>query len=300
MCLSPYDLKNPKYPQNPTAMATIAVPCQVCTDCINKHVRQWTQRALWEAKRHEYYGFLTLTYDSEHLPKSKLNGIPTLRYKDFADYMKRLRKATAKYHGESILTKYLVVGEYGSINRRPHWHALLYGFPTEIIMAEKNGANELWPAGMISYDQITPGRINYCLKYMQKAGGLPRRGQEKEARRQSTGFGSNYLEDEAILKWHREDINRTYFADSNEFITPLPKGWLDRIYTEKERREQKTIALQRMEEVDAKLKTEWFREYGHMANDYPFWKYKVHIRKGRFDKGQADLRDQIKKNRKDL
>jgi len=71
-------------------------------------------RCLHEASLHEGSSFVTLTYSPEKLQSW------SLRYKDFQDFMKRLR-----FHMGP--TRFFMCGEYGEENFRPHFHALLFG-----------------------------------------------------------------------------------------------------------------------------------------------------------------------------
>lgn len=68
---------------------------------------------------HEAYSrpgiFVTLTY------REPLKN-PRLDYQDFRRFMNTLRKT----RGEGI--GFYVCGEYGAKNKRPHWHALLFGY----------------------------------------------------------------------------------------------------------------------------------------------------------------------------
>lgn len=80
-----------------------------------------------EASLHADNAFLTLTYDDEHL------STPSLKYKDFSDFMKRLR---SRYPKDKFL--HFTCGEYGETNPatgikdggkyRPHFHSIIFGF----------------------------------------------------------------------------------------------------------------------------------------------------------------------------
>lgn len=59
---------------------------------------------------------------------------PSLRRKDFRDYLKRERIAYERRHGEKIPEfSYQMVGEYGEQNHRPHYHVLFYGLDIKIV-----------------------------------------------------------------------------------------------------------------------------------------------------------------------
>jgi hypothetical protein len=94
----------------------VTVPCGACIGCRLERSRQWALRCMHESKSHELTSFLTLTYDDEHLPADG-----SLDHRHFQLFMKRLRKA----HNGKI--KFFMCGEYGDTNRRPHYHAIVYG-----------------------------------------------------------------------------------------------------------------------------------------------------------------------------
>lgn len=73
---------------------------------------------------HPHNAFVTLTYTDDALPISE-TGLPTLRRKDYQDFLKRLRKA---YEPERF--RFYLVGEYGDETQRPHYHAALFNFPS--------------------------------------------------------------------------------------------------------------------------------------------------------------------------
>ena len=56
----------------------VLVPCGHCVGCRLDYSRVWAERCVHEASKYEHNYFLTLTYDDDHLPKSKKTGIPTL------------------------------------------------------------------------------------------------------------------------------------------------------------------------------------------------------------------------------
>lgn len=97
-------------------------PCGQCLPCrINKR-RFWTCRMMLEQKCHAESAFITLTYNRQHLPLSP-NFDMVLRKKDWQDFLKRLRKRLG------ISLRFFAVGEYGDKGERPHYHAILFGYP---------------------------------------------------------------------------------------------------------------------------------------------------------------------------
>lgn len=71
-----------------------------------------------EALQHSDNSFVTLTYSDEHLPPGG-----SLNPKDTQDWLKRLRKAWQRP------LRYYLVGEYGDLTQRPHYHLAAFGLP---------------------------------------------------------------------------------------------------------------------------------------------------------------------------
>lgn len=79
----------------------------------------WTHRILLEAAQYEENAFVTLTYSDEHVPDGN-----TLSPKHTQDWLKRLRKLLVPHK-----IRFYLVGEYGDEKDRPHYHAILFGYP---------------------------------------------------------------------------------------------------------------------------------------------------------------------------
>lgn len=148
--------------------ATFKLPCGKCLSCRLEYGRQWAVRCVHEASMHDRNSFVTLTYDDDHLTS------PRLVYDDFQRFMKRLRKRNG---GERI--GYFVTGEYGEINKRPHWHCILFGFsPGDAVPKYRNFRgdqsysseclSDLWGQGMVEFGNVTFDSAGYCARYAAK------------------------------------------------------------------------------------------------------------------------------------
>jgi hypothetical protein len=106
----------------------VTIPCGRCVGCRLEHSRIWAIRCMHEAQLHEYNTFITLTYNDDHLPKTKT--VPTLNKKDLQNFMKRLRRnielAREKAGLPEKKIKYYACGEYGDNFGRPHYHICLF------------------------------------------------------------------------------------------------------------------------------------------------------------------------------
>lgn len=78
--------------------------------------------------------FVSLTYNDENLPLNS-KGVGTLDYSHVQAWLKRLRFAFSTYQKRARLNdvkslRFFCVGEYGDKSWRPHYHAILFNFPT--------------------------------------------------------------------------------------------------------------------------------------------------------------------------
>lgn len=92
--------------------------CRRCLTCVNHNRYIWTTRLYEESLKWERAYFITLTFKDEYLTYNDKNQM-TLTSRDYQLFFKRLRKSGYKF-------KYLISGEYGPKNQRPHYHILLF------------------------------------------------------------------------------------------------------------------------------------------------------------------------------
>lgn len=146
---------------------TLELPCGQCIGCRLERSRKWAMRCMHESQLHESNVFITLTYDDEHLPSDG-----SLVYRHFQLFMKQLRKAKGK-------VRFYMCGEYGELNRRPHYHAILFGcdFPDKTVWQRTGSGSliyrsaqleKLWPRGHSSIGDVTFESAAYCARYVMK------------------------------------------------------------------------------------------------------------------------------------
>lgn len=146
----------------------IELPCGQCIGCRLEKSRQWAVRCMHEASLHEENCFITLTYDEPHLPPGG-----TLRHRDFQLFLKRLRRRIEPRH-----VLYFHAGEYGESLRRPHHHALLFGYDFEDKQpwTIRNGnpvwrsatLERLWPIGNSELGSVSFESAAYVARYVTK------------------------------------------------------------------------------------------------------------------------------------
>lgn len=217
MCITPISLKekgnNVSFP----------VDCGKCPECVKKRGSAWSFRLRKEAEVSTSAYFITLTYDTEHVPITK-NGFMTLRPEDVTKWFKRLRKQ----HPNDTL-KYFYVGEYGGQFGRPHYHLILFNADIDIV-------DKTWNYGAIHVGDVNGASIGYTLKYMIKDGKIPEHKNDDrlpEFARMSKGLGANYI-NEKTKAWHtqaRTILERIHLTIDGKKIS-MPRYYKDKIYNE--------------------------------------------------------------------
>lgn len=164
-----------KYLPREGGVKELRLPCGQCDGCRIERSRQWAVRCMHEASMHEQNTFVTLTYNDDHLPSTG-----GLVYRDFQLFMKRLRK---KFKERKI--RFFACGEYGSLNERPHFHAIIFNldFSDKVLfkMARTGEAlytsadlQSLWsskggdPIGFATCGSVTLNSASYVARYVMK------------------------------------------------------------------------------------------------------------------------------------
>lgn len=231
----------------------IPFPCGKCPPCRKRKVDQWVFRLLEEDKVSEMSHFITLTYDTEHVPISQ-NGFMTLDKSDLQKFWKRLRKNTGY---EKI--KYFACGEYGEARYRPHYHAIVFNVPTVVSYAQAWSLDGQ-AIGSVDVGNVSGNSIAYVAKYMDKDGRIPAHGRDDrvpEFITMSKGLGSAYLDSMEILQYHRSRLDQLFLTRKGGYRIAMPKYYRERIWDEHERSLQIPIireAVKRAQELkDKKL-----------------------------------------------
>lgn len=142
-----------------TPAGHVFVACKQCLPCRIAKQSSLALRTLLEYRVSCFSMFLTLTYRDEECPEN-------LCYRDFSDFLKRLRYYNQKKENP-ISIRYLACGEYGEQSGRPHFHAIILN---SLIPSKKDWITTLWPSGFYFIGQVTPASINYTARYCLKVG----------------------------------------------------------------------------------------------------------------------------------
>ena len=169
-CFHPLNAyQGPVYNENgkqPEGCRLLKVPCGQCDGCRMAYGKEWAIRCVLEAKQWEHNYFVTLTYDDAFVPLNSHyvfddetgevideDFVMTLFYKDLQDFNKRLRinfkrhkhfpldlpddlpledeNGNFIFYPEYAGLRFYACGEYGPLNMRPHFHAILFNCPLD-------------------------------------------------------------------------------------------------------------------------------------------------------------------------
>ena len=143
----------------------LSVPCGQCIGCRLSRSRQWAIRCLHEASLWDTSCFITLTYRDDTLPP-----FGSLRKSDFQLFMKRLRARVG------VRVRFFHCGEYGAVTKRPHYHALLFGYdfsdkrPWRVRRGlqcwRSSLLEELWPYGQSEIGSVSFESAAYVARYV--------------------------------------------------------------------------------------------------------------------------------------
>lgn len=130
MCTSPITIyNNSKYVNLHSFDVKRTVPCGYCWQCQIAKQSEYAIRAFYEWQESEALGSYaywdTLTYREDKLPRCF--GVPCFDRRHLQLYLKKVRYALKKqYNISKDAFRYLVVGEYGGENKRPHYHIIWF------------------------------------------------------------------------------------------------------------------------------------------------------------------------------
>lgn len=137
----------------------LELPCGRCIGCKLDRSRDWSVRIMHESMLWDCNRFVTLSYAPEELES------PSLVYRDFQLFMKRLRKRL------DTRVRFFCAGEYGERYQRPHFHACLFNcqFPDESRAGDgvrhSEVAEALWGKGFVHIGDVTPSSAAYVAGY---------------------------------------------------------------------------------------------------------------------------------------
>jgi hypothetical protein len=224
--------------------------------CTKARASGWSFRLVKEGEISSLSLFITLTYNTDHVPVTK-RGFMSLDRDTFIEnpnYEKQLKrweqgkrkkKPKEEIFKSSHLTlffkslrkaghknvRYYAVGEYGGITWRPHYHIILFNTDIQAVL-------DHWKLGEVHFGTVSEASIGYTLKYISKTKKVPQHQNDDrvpEYSRMSKGIGANYLTDK-MKEWHKKNLDeRLYVPLEDGKKAPMPRYYKDRIYNKQER-----------------------------------------------------------------
>jgi hypothetical protein len=151
-----------------------------------------------------------LTYNNDVLPDDySVNKV------DLQLFFKRLRKRFGQF-------RYFAVGEYGAKFGRPHYHAILFGFPS----SRRADVEKSWAHGFVDVKMFTPANARYVAKYATKlvftSDGI--RSPQFTLMSRRPGIGLKYLID------HKNRLLFDFGVRQKGKLVPLPRYYASKIY----------------------------------------------------------------------
>lgn len=146
----------------------LKVPCGRCIGCRLEYSRQWAIRCVHEASLYEDNAFITLTYREEEIPEDR-----SIKKDEVQKFIKRLRKNTGKK------LRYFACGEYGEMNNRAHYHAIIFGYgfddktlwtktKTGHLLYRSDLLEKCWTKGHSYIGSVTFESAAYVARYITK------------------------------------------------------------------------------------------------------------------------------------
>lgn len=112
----------------------------------------------------------TQSVDKTDYPASTQYGrdnlIPFLNYVDVQNYIKRLRKHLSLKLGSYETLHFYVVGEYGPVHFRPHYHLLLFTNSDKVAEVLRYCHNKSWKLGRSDFQRSAGGAGSYVASYV--------------------------------------------------------------------------------------------------------------------------------------
>lgn len=216
--------------------ATDLVPCGKCHECLRDRKNSWAFRLKQESRHSQTTSFITLTYATHkllythHDNPNHINSRPTLNPKDLTNFWKRLRKHIYKNYPNTPKLKYYAVGEYGGTYQRPHYHAIIFNIPYQLLQKPVT-LTEIWENGTIDVQPSNEKTVAYTLKYVSKPKWQPINNydaREPQFQRQSLNLGLDYLTPQ--MKQYHQTQQLAQIRDEGT-LRKMPRYYKDKIFT---------------------------------------------------------------------
>lgn len=272
----------------------VLLPCGRCVGCRLQRANDWATRCLHEKSLHTQNAFITLTWAQ--------TTSPSLDHRDWQLFAKRLRKALGneKYANTIAISdslylyadmggpppyppaqfsatprlKYYMAGEYGEKNRRPHFHACLFGIDfldkqlyTTNLLGNKvytsQTLSDLWTHGFCTTAEVTYESAAYIARYILAKITGPNAQKHYQHINKQTGeitqikpeYNKMSLREGIGKKWlqkYKTDVYPHGYVTTRGKDNKAPK-YYDKIYKKTERQNYNEMKTQRQYQAYLKL-----------------------------------------------
>lgn len=196
----------------------LIVPCGKCLSCLLHKRTEWAFRIKQEWKVSHSAHFVTLTYDRHNLKLADY----TLQKRDLQLFFKRLRKRL-----EPVKVRYYAVGEYGSNNGRPHYHAIIFNANEQSIRNSWVNPKTQRPMGIVHVGQVNESSIMYALKYVIQREESYQKTKPFAIMSRQYGIGLHFLSQQ-MVDYIRSGNKTTVKIQGQEH--PIPNYYLSKVY----------------------------------------------------------------------
>lgn len=138
----------------PFVRAGVPFGCGQCMPCRINRARLWSHRIQLESFKHAESSFLTLTYAPDTYPA---NG--SLDPRTCTQWLYRLRRAV-----RPLRFRYFLVGEYGTLSGRAHYHCAMFG----LGMCFERAFISTWGLGFVHVGELNANTATYISGYVTK------------------------------------------------------------------------------------------------------------------------------------
>ena len=190
----------------------------------------------------------------------------TLDKTDLQKFFKRLRKLCP-----TQTIKYYAVGEYGTNNKRPHYHMIFFNV-LDSSLYSKAWMMDSVQIGAVHVGNVTNSSVAYTMKYIDKANFRKQHARDDrtpEFPLMSKKLGDNYLSDQ-VVKYHKNDLTVNYLTQPGGNRIALPRYYREKIYSDDERKRQHRIIEKAVADAEKQAQLEFQQgPYGnHSTYDY--------------------------------
>lgn len=198
--------------------------CAKCLPCRINARRLWTSRLVLESLVHEVCIFATFTFSPEGYADSK-RPVTDPRCVSVPEAQLLIKRIRSRLPAGEL--RYYIVGEYGDVGGRPHYHAVLFGGPA-LRGLGTTGFSDSWSFGAVHLGFGEPASIGYVVGYVTKGWkrvnhpGLAGRTPEFARMSKNPGLGTGALT--AIGDWCSSRAGSEFIARTGDVPRQIRTG----------------------------------------------------------------------------